>query len=87
MNEKIKYILDFADIAKVNCFLDTINLKDNERKALQLVDLKGYTQMQASIVMQVSTRTVQNYRTSAFKKIEVIIDTNTIAQEILSTAK
>ncbi len=48
--------------------LDLVNLTEKERKAIELVDMLGYSENRASELMKVSQKTVSNYRRKGLDK-------------------
>ena len=49
--------------------LELVNFKTKERLAVELVDIKGYTETEASEEMKCSIRSISNYRKTAYKKM------------------
>lgn len=81
----IKTIIQYPDKNKVIKILDSVNFKINERKCIELVDMQGLTEQKVSDKLQVSKRTVQNYRKRAYEKLKVVLINNEEAIEILGT--
>jgi len=79
----IKYILHYPNKVLVNNLLDDVNLKDKEIVAIRLVDLQGTGEKLASVKMNVSRKTVQNYRRNAYIKIGFVWKDNKIVCDIL----
>lgn len=82
-NKDIKYILQYPIISEVDKILVNVNLKEKERAAIEFVDRKGYTEERASKILQVSKRSIQNYRKKAYEKLNIALDKNLIVIEIL----
>lgn len=82
-NKDIKYILQYPIISEVDKILVNVNLKEKERAAIEFVDRKGYTEERASKILQVSKRSIQNYRKKAYEKLSIALDKNLIVIEIL----
>ncbi|MGL5190744.1 MAG: hypothetical protein ACRC7S_13960 [Cetobacterium sp.] len=82
-NRDIKYILQYPIISEVDKILVNVNLKEKERAAIEFVDRKGYTEERASKILQVSKRSIQNYRKKAYEKLSIALDKNLIVIEIL----
>lgn len=70
-----KSILDLA--------IQLVNLKDKERIAIDLVDIRGITQEQASEVMKCSPKSVCLYRKKAFEKMGKAWEDNNLIKAIL----
>lgn len=84
-NRDIKYILQYPIISEVDIILSKINLKERERAAIEFVDRKGYTEERASKVLQVSKRSIQNYRKKAYEKLNIAFENDLMVIEILKT--
>lgn len=84
-NDDVKKILQYPIISEVDKLLSNVSLKDNERIAIDLVDRRGVTEEKASKIMQVSKRTVQNYRNKAYDKLRIAFKNNKKANNILKT--
>lgn len=82
-NKDIKYILQYPIISEVDKILVNINLKERERAAIEFVDRKGYTEERASKVLQVSKRSIQNYRKKAYEKLNIAFENDLMVIEIL----
>ncbi|MGL4453785.1 MAG: helix-turn-helix transcriptional regulator [Sarcina sp.] len=82
-NKDIKYILQYPIISEVDKILVNVNLKEKERAAIEFVDRKGYTEERASKILQVSKRSIQNYRKKAYEKLNIALENNLIVIEIL----
>lgn len=82
-NKDIKYILQYPIISEVDKILSRINLNEKERSAIEFVDRKGYTEERASKVLQVSKRTIQNYRKKAYEKLNIAFENDLIVIELL----
>lgn len=80
----IRKVLQYPIKSIVNGILDKANLKITERKALELVDMLGLTEEEASEQMDITSRTVQKYRSTAYKKLSFVFDNSDIAKEILN---
>ena len=79
----VKYILQYPIISEVDRILLDVNLKEKERLAIELVDRKGNTEERASKILQVSKRTIQNYRKKAYEKLEIAFKNNKEVELIL----
>lgn len=66
----VKIFLNDVDKEYIINTLDNINLKTKERYSINFVDLEGNTEEKAAIKLEVSKRTIQNYRKSAYAKIK-----------------
>lgn len=64
----VKKVLNSPSITLVRLALDLVNLKDKERKSIELVDMRGYTENQASELMKVSVKSISNYRRKGLEK-------------------
>lgn len=85
MNDSdIKKIIKYPVKNTVFELLDKVNLKNNERTCIELVDMQGFTEQKVSDILQVSKRTVQNYRKRAYEKIKVALINNKEAKNILN---
>ena len=82
-NDDVKKILQYPIISEVDKLLSNVSLKDNERVAIDLVDRRGITEEKASKIMQVSKRTVQNYRNKAYDKLRIAFKNNKKANKML----
>ena len=82
-NRDIKYILQYPIISEVDNILSKVNLKERERSAIEFVDRKGYTEERASKVLQVSKRSIQNYRKKAYEKLNIAFENDLMVIEIL----
>lgn len=68
----------------INC-LNLVNLKDKELKAIELVDIKGFSELKASELMGCSVNTVKNYRKRAFEKMLIAWEYEAMIMEILES--
>lgn len=62
-------------------------MKDKEKLAIKLVDMQGMGEKLASIKMEVSRKTIQNYRRNAYIKLEFVWKDNKIVKEILKSSE
>ena len=65
----IKKMLEYAHKPTVDMALEFVNLKDNERKVIDLVDIRGLTHEEASMELDCSVKTIYNIKRKAYKKI------------------
>lgn len=65
----IKKMLEYAHKPTVDMALEFVNLKDNERKVIDLVDIRGLTHEEASMKLECSVKTIYNIKRKAYKKI------------------
>jgi len=82
-NKDIKTILDYPVKQIVLDLLESVNLKATERYAIDIVDIKGYSEEKASIAMNVSRRSIQTYRRNAYNKMKIAFSENDIVKNIL----
>lgn len=68
----IRWILRQADKRKVKEMLSLVNLSHMEKKIIKLVEIKRYTEEEVAEKLEVSRNTIQNYKKSAFDKINKI---------------
>lgn len=64
----VKNVLESPSKLLVKLALDLVNLKEKERKAIELVDMLGYSENRASELMKVSPKTISNYRRKGLDK-------------------
>lgn len=76
LNCPSKYLLELA--------LEMVNLKDKERKAIELVDIKGNTEEKASETLKISRNSIQNYRKTAYNKFSRVWENQALIEEILN---
>lgn len=81
--KEVKQVLNSPSLTLVRLALDLVNLKEKERKAIELVDMKGLTEFQASELMKISTKTISNYRRKGLDKCLKCWSNQNIIQKIL----
>ena len=81
--EDIKWVLNCPSKPLLMLALELVNLKDKERLAVELVDIRGMTQEKASIKIDCSIKSVTNYRTKAYKKMAKAWQNNELINKIL----
>lgn len=64
--------------------MELVNLKDKERLAIELVDIRGITEEKAAEEMEVSRNTIQNYRRKAYMKMSKAWKDNEVIGKILN---
>ncbi len=82
-NRDIKKILRYPLKDVVYNLIKNISLREEERKAIELVDIEYKTEDYAAKKICVSKRTIQNYRLKAYKKLNIAFSYSDEAQEIL----
>lgn len=80
---KIKKMLEYAHKPTVDMALEFVNLKDNERKVIELVNIKGLTHEEASGELQCSPKTIYNIKRKAYKKIAKAWEKEKIIMDII----
>lgn len=81
--EVIKKVLNCPSKPLLILALELVNLKDKERLAIELVDIKGITQEKASIKLDCSVKSVSNYRNKAYKKLSKAWENQELIKRIL----
>ena len=66
--KEVKKVLENPSKLLAKLALDLVNLKEKERKAIELVDMMGYSENRASELMKVSPKTISNYRRKGLDK-------------------
>lgn len=80
---EIRKILNCPFMDLLNLALELVNLKDKELIAIQLVDIKGKTEFEASEIMNCSLNSIKNYRKRAYKKLSKVWDKSDLAKYLL----
>ena len=81
--EDIKKVLDCPSKPLLMLALELVNLKDKERLAIELVDIRVMTQERASIKIDCSIKSVTNYRNKAYKKLGKAWENQELIKKIL----
>ena len=81
--EEIKQVLDCPSKHLLELSLELVNLKDKERSAIELVDIKGNTEERASEMLNISRNSIQNYRRKAYNKFAKVWDNQPLIKQIL----
>jgi predicted DNA-binding protein (UPF0251 family) len=81
--EDIKKVLNCPSKPLLMLALELVNLKDKERLAIELVDIRGMTQEKASIKIDCSIKSITNYRNKAYKKLGKAWENQELIKKIL----
>lgn len=81
--EDIKKILRYPYRPLVMLALQLVNLKDKEYNSIELVDIRGYSEQEASEKLNISLSSIKRYRKSAYLKMSKAWDNKTIIEKIL----
>ncbi len=79
----VKKVLNSSSLALVRLALGLVNLKEKERKAIELVDMLGYSENRASELMKVSPKTISNYRRKGLDKCQKCWENEKLIRRIL----
>lgn len=82
-NKQIKKILQYPVSSVVSELLKGINLKENEKLSIEIVDIRGNTEDYASKKLGVTKRSIQNYRKRAYEKLKIAFTYNEEVLELL----
>lgn len=81
--QEVKEVLNNPSVLLVKLALDLVNLKEKERKAIELVDMRGYSENRASELMKVSPKTISNYRRKGLDKCQKCWENEKLIKRIL----
>ena len=81
--EDIKKILRYPYRPLVMLALQLVNLKDKEYNSIELVDIRGYSEQEASEKLNISLSSIKRYRKSAYFKMSKAWDNKAIIEKIL----
>lgn len=79
----IKKILNYHSKHMVFTVLEIVNLKDKERQAIELTELRGHTIEKTAEEMKCSIESIKKYRKSAFFKMSKAWVDNDLINKIL----
>lgn len=68
----IRKILKNPSKDLVNIALNYVNLTDNERQIIELVEMQGKTEERTAEILDISDRNVRYIKESAFKKLNSV---------------
>lgn len=67
--KEINKMLDYGHKPTVELALELVNLKDKEKKVIELVCLRGFKNEEASVELDCSVKTIYNIKQKAYNKI------------------
>jgi len=80
---EVKKVLQCPSWDLLELALHLVNLKDKEYQAIFLCDIKGFTEEETSNKLLCSKKSIQNWRKSAYKKLEKVWKNNKLIETIL----
>ena len=72
----IRKILKNPSKDLVNIALSYVNLTDKERQIIELVEMQGKTEERTAEILDISVRGLQQYKASAFEKLNIVWSRN-----------
>lgn len=81
--ESIRKILQNPSMELVNIALGYVNLTENEKEVINLVEMKGNTEERTAEILLMSTRNVQYIKEAAFKKLSAVWSKNLFISMLL----
>lgn len=80
----VKKILKYEKLIPINYLISIVNLTEKERLSIEYVDIKGFSEEEATEYIDRSRTSIQKYRKSAYDKLSKVWEKENIAHEILS---